>query len=152
MSAPEDHALAALLRDLVDDLGSLVVGHLRLACAALAADARAYERRAAFVGLAGALLLVGYALACVATSLALAPRLGAPLAFAVVGGVHLVGAGVGLGLLLGRATATVPALDESLAALDRTVATLSTGANGARRPATRPQLRAPHGIGEDGLA
>ena len=152
MSAPEDHALAALLRDLVDDLGSLVVGHLRLARAALAADARAYERRAAFVGLAAALLRVGYALACVAMSLALAPRLGAPLAFGLVGGVHLVGAGLGLGLLLGR-SATVPALDESLSALDRTVATLSAGANGARRPAARrPQLRPPDGIGEDGLA
>jgi len=150
MSAPEDHALAALARNLVEDLGTLVVGHLRLARAELAADARAYGRRAAFVGVATALLLVGYALACVATSLALAPRLGAPLAFVVVGGVHLVGAGVCLGLLLRRAT--VPALGESLSALDRTVATLSAGANGTHRPAARPQLRAPDRIGKDDLA
>jgi hypothetical protein len=141
MSARADHALAALVRDLVDDLGTLVVGHLRLARAALAADARAYGRRAAFVGLAAALLLIGYALACVATSLVLAPRLGAPLAFVVVGGAHLVGGGLGLAFLLGRAT--VPALDESLSALDRTVATLSASANGGRQPAA---------IGDDGLA
>ena len=123
---PEEPALLALVKELVDALGTLVAGHLRLVRAELGDDARRLGRRAALFGLALAIGLVGYVLLGVAAALALAPRWGAPLAFVALGGVHLAGASCGLGLLL-RHVAPRP-LDESLAALDRTVAALASPA------------------------
>jgi hypothetical protein len=140
MRETEEPALLPLMKELVDALGTLVSGHLRLARAELGDDARRLARRAALLSLAAALALVGYGLACVAASLALAPRFGGPLAFLAVGGVHLVGAAVAAGVLLRRAPARP--LDRSLAALDRTVAALSLGASGVLRPAPPPEAEA----------
>ena len=64
-------ALLALMKDLVDALGTLVAGHIRLARAELGDDARRYARRAAALAVGAALGLVGYGLACVAAALAL---------------------------------------------------------------------------------
>ena len=128
MNDVDEHALLALVRNVVDDFGALFAGHVRLARAELAADARALGRRVGLVALAAALLLVGYGLACVAAALALARLMTPPLAFLAVAGVHLVGAGLGLGLLMRRASAAAP-LDESLTELHRTVTTLSKGAS-----------------------
>jgi putative superfamily III holin-X len=130
MSEARDAALLTLVRDVVDDMGTLIAGHVRLARAELAADARGLGRRVAVVALGASLLLVGYALACVAAALALAHVFGAPLAFLAVGGVHIVGAGAALGVMARRSTAGP--LDESLSQLDRTVASLSAGARDAK--------------------
>ena len=124
MPANKETALLSLVRELVDALGELVAGHLRLARAELGGDARRLARRAALVGLAGSFGLIGYGLACVAAGLALAPALGAPLAFLTLGGVHLVGAALGLGLLLGRAEPRP--LEGTLAALDKAVKAVET--------------------------
>jgi uncharacterized membrane protein YqjE len=121
----DEPALLALVKELVDALGTLVAGHLRLARAELGDDARRLGRRAALCGLVLAIALVGYALLSIAGALALAARWGAPLAFAAVGGVHLLGASCALGVLLRRASPQP--LDESLAALDRTVTALARG-------------------------
>ncbi|HVU50321.1 MAG TPA: phage holin family protein, partial [Polyangia bacterium] len=127
----EPHVLA-LLKELVDALGELVGGHLRLARAEIGGDARRLVRRAALVSLAAAFGLVGYALACVAAALALAPILGAPLAFVALGGVHLLGASVGLGVLLGRPPHRP--LEESFAALGETVRTVQAVGAAALAP------------------
>jgi uncharacterized membrane protein YqjE len=129
MRETEEPALLGVMKELCDALVTLVTGHLRLARAELGDDARRLARRAALLGLAATIALLGYALACVGAALALAPRLGAPLAFLVVGGVHLLGAAAALGVLLGHAPARP--LDRSLAALDRTVAALSLGDSAA---------------------
>jgi hypothetical protein len=147
MSEARDAALLTLVRDVVDDMGTLVAGHVRLARAELAADARGLGRRVAVVALGASLLLVGYALACVAAALALAHVFGAPLAFLAVGGVHIVGAGVALGVMVRRSTAGP--LDESLSQLDRTVASLSAGARDAEHLAER---HAPGRTGHNGVA
>jgi hypothetical protein len=155
MSEARDAALLSLVRDVVDDMGALVAGHVRLARAELAADARGLGRRVAVVALGASLLLVGYALACVAAALALARVFGAPLAFLAVGGVHILGAGLALGVLARRATAGP--LDESLSQLDRTVASLSAGARDAKRIVeTKTYAEAPHAteprLGHNGVA
>jgi hypothetical protein len=147
MSEARDAALLTLVRDVVDDMGTLVAGHVRLARAELAADARGLGRRVAVVALGASLLLVGYALACVAAALALAHVFGAPLAFLAVGGVHIVGAGVALGLMARRSTAGP--LDESLSQLDRTVASLSAGARDAKHVV---ETRASERNGHNGVA
>jgi hypothetical protein len=130
----KEPALLSLVKELVDALGSLVGGHLRLARAELAGDARRFARRAGLLGLVVAFGLLGYGLACLAAGLALAPIMGAPLAFLALGGVHLVGASIGLGVLLSRAPRRP--LDESLTALDETfhaVAALQPSATSAAR-------------------
>ena len=134
MSDARDAALLSLVRNVVDDMGTLVAGHVRLARAELAADARGLVRRVAGVALGASLLLVGYALACVAAALALAHVFGAPLAFLAVGGVHIVGAGVALGLMARPATAGP--LDESLSQLESHGRVTVSGR--ARRRAHRP--------------
>jgi uncharacterized membrane protein YqjE len=131
-SAAKEPALLSLVRELVDALGALVAGHLRLARAELGGDARRFARRAALLGVAAAFGFVGYGLACLAAGLALAPVMGAPLAFLALGGLHVVGASIGLGVLLARAPRRP--LDESLTALDQTfhaVAALRPSPNGA---------------------
>jgi hypothetical protein len=146
MTPPEEPSLLPLMRELADAVGTLIGGHVRLARVELGDEARRYARRAAFVGTAAGLLTVGWALACVAGALALARHVDPPLAFLAVGGVHLVGAGVGLGLLLLR---PVPRpFDDSLTALDRTVQTVATialGATGApdARSVSAPPVQEP---------
>jgi hypothetical protein len=116
-------ALLALVRDTIDDLGSLVTSHFRLARAELGRDVKTYGRRAVLVAVAAASSLLGYGLACVAAALALARVVPAPLAFLAVGGFHLVGGGAFILVLLHRAPPRP--LDETFAELDRTVATLA---------------------------
>jgi uncharacterized membrane protein YqjE len=141
---PEEPALLSLVKELVDALGTLLAGHLRLARAELGDDARRLGRRASLFGLAFAIGLVGYVLLGVAAALALAPRWGAPLAFLALGAVHLAGASLGLGLLL-RRSAPRP-LDESIAALDRTVAALASPSRLADLPAPPPAPEALEGV------
>jgi uncharacterized membrane protein YqjE len=133
MRDSEEPQLLSLLKELVDALGTLVAGHLRLARAELGDDARRLGRRAAVFGLALALGLLGYGLLAVSAALALAPRWGGPAAFAALGAVHVLSAAVGLGVLIRRA-APRP-LDASLAALDRTVSALASPARLPPEPA-----------------
>jgi hypothetical protein len=126
MATPTHHdepAFAALVKEVVDGLGTLVAGHLKLARVELAADVRSYGRRLGFLTAACALLAVGYALTCVAASLALARVIGPPLGFLAVGAAHVVGAGIWVGVLLARAPA--PPLAQTLSELDHTVASLA---------------------------
>lgn len=88
--------LGAQLRELFDGLGELLVEHLRLAKLELKDDARYLGVRLGVIALLAPLVLVGYGFLCVAGALALTPRLGAPLAFCLVGAVNLLGGGLGV--------------------------------------------------------
>jgi len=143
----KDSPLFSLVKELVDALAELVAGHLRLARAEIGADARRLGRHAALVSLAAAIALVGYGLACVAAGLALAPVMGAPLAFLALGGVHLVGASVVVGVLLARAPKRP--LGESFAAADRTVRSIAVAALPPSAEAARPA--APRLTNDDAL-
>jgi len=128
----EQPQLSTLLKDVVDGLGTLVAGHVKLARVELESTAKSEGRRLGLVALAGALGLLGYALACVAAALALARVVGSPLAFLAIGGAHVLGGGIALGMLLRRAS--VAPLGATLSELDHTVTTLSAaGARGTRR-------------------
>lgn len=115
--------VAALVRDVVDGLGGLVGGHLKLARAELAADARGYGRLAVRVSIAASLLLLGYGLLCVAAALALTRAVSPPVAFLVIGGVHVVAAAVGLRVFLTRTAR--PPLGATLSELNQTVTALT---------------------------
>jgi uncharacterized membrane protein YqjE len=119
-------AFGALVKEVVDGLGKLFAGHLKLARVELAADARGYARRLGLLALASSLLAVGYALMCVAAALALTPYIGAPFGFLAIGAAHVLCAGIGVGALLGR-TASAP-LAQTLSELDHTVTALAAAA------------------------
>ena len=120
----QEPALLPLVKEVVDSLGTLLAGRVRLARVELDAVARRFARRGAAVLLAGALLFVGYAFAWAAAGLALARLWGAPLAFLAIGGAHLGAGGATLAVLLTRAAPR--ALGGIVQrALDRTVTTLS---------------------------
>jgi uncharacterized membrane protein YqjE len=128
--------LLALVKEVIDGLGILLTGHVRLARVELAADVASASRRVALVSLLSAVTLLGYALACIAASLALARWVPAPLAFLAVGGAHLVGAGLGLAWLLSRAPASL--LGASASELNRTVSTLKASATSTSVTSQRP--------------
>jgi hypothetical protein len=131
----ETHAdeppVLSLMKEVVDALGTLIAGHLRLARAALGDEARRHVRRGTYVLIAATLIVVGYVFTCLAGALALGRTLGTPFALLLVGGVHLVGASAAMWLVLNRRPAR--AFDESLSALDRTVSTLAVTAEGMTR-------------------
>jgi hypothetical protein len=125
--------IVGLVRETADGLSELVADHVRLARTELIADAKAYAQRAVAMLVAGLVLALGYALACVAGALALARVIGAPLAFLSVAGFHLV---VGAILMLTgarRAPAGRP-MQETATEVSRTMATLArtAGATGNR--------------------
>jgi uncharacterized membrane protein YqjE len=121
----------ALMKEVVDALGTLIAGHLRLARAELGEEARRHVRRGAYILVAATLIVVGYAFTCLAAALALGRMLSLPVAVVLVGGLHLVGASFGMWLVLNRRPAR--AFDESISALDRTVTTLAVSAEGLTR-------------------
>jgi Putative Actinobacterial Holin-X, holin superfamily III len=126
-----DAPLFSLVKELVDNTGALFASHVKLARVELAADVQSYARRAALGGLAAALVLLGYALACIAGALALGRVIDPPLAFAAIGGAHLLGGGIAFAVLSKREAA--PPLGETLTALDRTVSTLASPDPGLAR-------------------
>jgi Flp pilus assembly protein TadB len=114
----------ALVKEMVDGLGDLTAGHLKLARVEIAADVREYGRRMKMLVIGAAFLLLGYALACVALALALARLIGAPLSFLSIAGAHLIGGGIGLVVILRRPARARP-LEETMSELDRTVSVLA---------------------------
>jgi hypothetical protein len=121
--------LLALVKEVIDGLGTVLAGHVRLARVELAGDVARASRRVALVSLLSAVALLGYGLGCVAGSLALARLMSAPLAFLAVGGANLLGAGLALGWILSRPAARL--LGESAWELDRTVSALKASATTA---------------------
>jgi hypothetical protein len=119
----QEPKVGALVRDILDGFTALVASHFKLLRAELGSDARGYGRMVVRVTLAVAVLLLGYALVCVAASLALARVVGAPLAFLIIGGAHVVLAVVALRLVLKHSAG--PPLELTRAELDQTVTVFS---------------------------
>jgi hypothetical protein len=126
---PQEPKVGALVRDILDGFAALVASHFKLLRAELGADARGFGRMVVRITLAVAVLLLGYALVCVASALALARVVGAPLAFLAIGGAHVVAAAVALRVVLRRPAG--PPLGVTRAELDQTVAVFSPERNAA---------------------
>ncbi|MDB4981345.1 MAG: putative Actinobacterial Holin-X, holin superfamily, partial [Myxococcales bacterium] len=137
----DEPALPSLVKNVVDGLGTLVAGHVKLARTEIEASAKSFGRHLGLFVVAGAFALLGYAFGCVAGALALASVIGVPLAFLAVGGAHVLGAGVVIGVLWRRA---VPSpLGETLSELDQTVSLLATDARVVRRALEAPVASPP---------
>jgi hypothetical protein len=112
--------IIGLVRETADGLSQLIADHIKLARTEIAADARVYGRQSAVLAVAGFVLALGYALACVAASLALAPYLGTAIAFVCVGGLHILAGGIAVVVALRRMGRT-RLLGESVAEMGRSV-------------------------------
>ncbi len=82
---------SALVHETLDTLGSLVVEHVRLAKLEIEANLRILAVQVAVLGLATALALAGYGLACAALCLDLASVMRLSNAMLLVGGIHVLG-------------------------------------------------------------
>ncbi|SRR6266540_480418 len=128
--------IVGLVRETADGLSRLVADHVRLARTELVADAKGYAHKLTGMVVAGVVLGLGYALACVAGALALARVIGGPLAFLSVGGFHLI---VGAILMLSSAR-RMPAgrpMQETAFEVSRTMSALTArpAAGALARPA-----------------
>ncbi len=113
-----------LVARLVDGLGELLAQHVALARLELGDEVRSVSGVLATLALVTPLLVVGYALLCLALAFALSGWLSLPGAVALVGAANLLGGG--LGLLAVRRTLKRPHLSETTETLrESTTALLS---------------------------
>lgn len=96
------NGIAAQMQRIADGFGTLVRDHLALARIEAVEDAKSLGGDVARVAVFAPFLLLGYALLCVAASVAIGQALGMAWGFVIVAGVNLLVGGVGVGLGLSR--------------------------------------------------
>jgi hypothetical protein len=127
--------IIALARETADALGRLTVQHLRLARLEMRADMRAMGLQAGLIAVLAALAVVGYALAMAGLALVITSGWRSGLAFLVIGGGHVLAAGIGILIAVERLrrmrpmNATADEVNRSLAPLG-----LSSGAETGPTP------------------
>jgi hypothetical protein len=94
--------IVSRLKETADGLGQLVADHVKLARVELIAEARSYGRGLSALAVGVLLLVVGYVFAWTAAALALSRVVGAPLAFVIVAGPHLIAGIVGCVSAVGK--------------------------------------------------
>jgi hypothetical protein len=119
-AAGERESLAMLIREAVDGLVDLVAAHIKLTNLELVADLQARGRELAHGVAICVAALLGYAFALIAVALALTVLMSPALAFALVGGVHLLGAGIAA-LVLSRRRRRSALLERELESLGKSV-------------------------------
>jgi uncharacterized membrane protein len=97
-----DDGIIALVKETASGFGQLVADHIRLARLEMTADAKSYARDIAMLAVGGFIVAVGYGLACIAAGTALAPLMGAPLAFVCLALLHLVVGAIALSVIVRR--------------------------------------------------
>jgi hypothetical protein len=102
----EREGIVDLVRETVDGLRTLIVDHIKLARIELATDLKTYGRSVAVLAGAGGVLALGYVFAWIAVGLGLGRLLGAPLAFAIVAGLHILVGAVAVGWAVGKVRRT----------------------------------------------
>jgi hypothetical protein len=116
--------VVGLLKETADGLGQLIADHIKLARLELATDARSYGRGVATLITAGAVLALGYAFAWLAIAFALARLWGAPIAFAAVAVLHLIGGAIAVSTAVKRMKST-RLMHESASEASRSVTALT---------------------------
>ena len=98
----EREGIVGLIRETVDGLRDLIADHIKLARVEMVADAKTYGRSIAVLAVAGLVLAIGYVFGLIAAALGLTRLWGAPLAFAAVAALHLVGGGIAVAWSVGK--------------------------------------------------
>ncbi|MGA9521782.1 MAG: phage holin family protein [Myxococcaceae bacterium] len=113
--------LSSALSRLTDSAARLLADHLALARAEIREDVRALGRDVAVVTAFVPLLVVGYALVCVALALALSSWLGSAGGFAAVGVANLLVGSVAV-VIAARRLKRTDVMDDSRAEVERSAA------------------------------
>lgn len=133
----ESDSIIALVKETADGFGHLIAEHVKLARLELVADAKASARKIAAIALIVPILFIGYALACVGLAVLLAPALGTPGAFFLVGGGQVLLGAVAIAIAAGRLRQVQP-LRETVHEVGRSVEAIAAigASNGAPAPHT----------------
>lgn len=133
----ESDGIIALVKETADGFGHLIAEHVKLARLELVADAKASGRKIAVIALIVPILFIGYAVACVGLAILLAPSLGTPGAFFLVGGGHVFLGGVAIAIAARRLSQVQP-LRETVHEVGRSVEAIAAlgASNGAPAPHT----------------
>jgi hypothetical protein len=123
--------LISLVQETAEGFGELIADHIKLARVEIVADAREYGRNLGFIGLGAILLIVGYAFAWLAAALVLGRFLGLPGALLLVGAAHLLAGVVGIAVAR-RKLRGVRVMDDTVAEVGRSVATIAAEAGVTR--------------------
>jgi hypothetical protein len=91
-----------LLRETADGVGRLIRDHVHLARVEVVTDARRFGRRSAWLIVFAPLALAGWGTVGLAAAAYLAPRVGAPAALLLVGGVQLAIGALGIAVVARR--------------------------------------------------
>jgi hypothetical protein len=127
--ANEGDGFIALVRETADGLGRLIADHIKLARVEMVADAKEASRRMALLAGAAAVIGLGYLFLWIAVALALRRPLGAPLAFVIVGGLHVT-VGVIVLVALVRRLRRGRVLNQTVSEVGRTVTALRAQVTG----------------------
>ncbi len=111
----EAPGVSDLVGRLVDGLGELLAQHVALARVEVGEEVQSVARVAGTVALVTPLLVVGYALLCLALAFALSSLVGLASALALVGAANLLAGGIGLWAV--RTTLRRPRLEETAQAV-----------------------------------
>jgi hypothetical protein len=115
--------VVGLARETADALGRLTVQHLRLARLEIKADLRAMGLQAGLIAVLAGLGTVGYGLTMAGLALFLDGGSKGGIPLLIIGGVHVLGAGAGILIVLARLrrlrlmNATTDEVNQSLAPL-----------------------------------
>lgn len=130
-------SIPTLFREAVDSFVELVAAHIKLTNLELVADLETRTRQLGYqlaVCIAG---LVGYGLLMVALALAVPPLMSLPLAFALLGALHLVAAGIAA-LVLSRRHQHSVQIERALHSVGESVAVVADAVLG---PSEHPDAR-----------
>jgi hypothetical protein len=122
-----EDSIIALVKETADGIGHLIADHVKLARLELVADVKTQGRRVAAIALVIPFIFLGYSLVWVGVAFALARWLGGAGAFFAVGGLHLVGGGIGVGLAVAKLKKG-HLMRETSTEVSRSLATLSAPA------------------------
>ena len=109
------------IRDVTSHFEELISDHLKLARVELITEAKSSVAKLAGAAIAGVFAFVGYLLFMIGVAYLAALKLGAVGGFMLVGGLHLVGAGIGAYLLYRSAKKMKAPMPETRDAVERTV-------------------------------
>lgn len=123
-SEPSERGLSALLGRVADGMSRLVVQHLTLARLEVQEDIKVWVQNLARIAVFAPFVVLGYALLTVALSVWISQWLGLAGAFAVVGGLHVLAGGVGVGMGVSKISRN-EVMPETQQELSRSAAVLS---------------------------
>jgi hypothetical protein len=117
-------SVPALIRDAADSFVELIAAHIKLTNLELVADLEARTRRLAYQLVICVAALVGYGLLMVGLAFAVAPVVGRPWAFSLLGALHLIAAGI-TAVVLARRHQPPSQIQEALESMGKSMTLVS---------------------------